>query len=456
MPSGKQDVVGLMTGAASFDWPSSQSTILPGAICEHLTSFGGALSEGNGQTPLTEFLRYGAAGASGTIVEPYAIQDKFPLADIQVHYARGCSLAESFYQSVFGPYQLLIVGDPLCQPWATPPNVLVSGIKPDEVVSGKITISASSKDDAADRFQFFVDGQRIGRRPAGAPLVLDTTSFSDGFHYLSIVGTAANDIETQGRLLLPVTFDNLHHRVEITADKTKAHWNEPFSLIVKTPGLKGGIVVINGVAISQFEGEDEEVSLDSRVFGSGPIKVMAIGLTNEKPQKAIIGKPLAIEIEPNLALPPLPQNNRQRLTRGLKLMIATGQATPVQETRSADWLSKAGVKPNERYGLDGYFTVPPIDRTTVAAKAADVAAQGVHQFQIRYTGDLKIAVDNTLLHEGADGKDQQIFLPIALAPGMHRLRVSGTAGERVKLQIRYGGEGTRSLDGEQFRQFLSN
>ena len=41
---------------------------------------------------------------------------------IQVHYARGCSLAEAFYQSVYAPYQLMIVGDPLCRPWANIPR----------------------------------------------------------------------------------------------------------------------------------------------------------------------------------------------------------------------------------------------------------------------------------------------------------------------------------------------
>ena len=46
---------------------------------------------------------------------------------IQVHYARGCTLAEAFYQSVRGPYQLLIVGDPLCRPWADIPQVSVAG-----------------------------------------------------------------------------------------------------------------------------------------------------------------------------------------------------------------------------------------------------------------------------------------------------------------------------------------
>ena len=33
------------------------------------------------------------------------------------YYAAGMSLAESFYLAVESPYQLLIVGDPLCRPY---------------------------------------------------------------------------------------------------------------------------------------------------------------------------------------------------------------------------------------------------------------------------------------------------------------------------------------------------
>jgi hypothetical protein len=71
-----------MTGIADFDWPASGSTVVPGAICENLTSFGGIFTPAAGQTPLSEFLRAGAAGSSGTVIEPYAIQAKFPTVQI--------------------------------------------------------------------------------------------------------------------------------------------------------------------------------------------------------------------------------------------------------------------------------------------------------------------------------------------------------------------------------------
>jgi hypothetical protein len=103
LPQRKRDVAGLMTGTPSFDWATSGSTILPGAICENLTSFGGIFTPSAGQTPLSDFLRAGAAGSSGTVVEPYSIQAKFPHPSIHVHYCRGASLVEAFYQSVSAP-----------------------------------------------------------------------------------------------------------------------------------------------------------------------------------------------------------------------------------------------------------------------------------------------------------------------------------------------------------------
>ena len=108
VPLNRDNVQGVVMGTPSFDWKASESTIRPGAICDNFTSFGGVLSPGNNQTPLSEFLRYGAAGACGTVTEPFAIAAKFPSPLLQVHYARGCSLAEAFYQSIYKP--LPVVG----------------------------------------------------------------------------------------------------------------------------------------------------------------------------------------------------------------------------------------------------------------------------------------------------------------------------------------------------------
>jgi len=207
VPKDTGDVQGLMVGAAKFDWNSSGSTIQPGAICEHFTSYGGVMRANASQTPLTEFLKFGAAGSSGTVAEPYAIAAKFPDAFIHVRYAAGCCLAESFYQSVTGPYQLLIVGDPLCQPWATPPHIAVNGLARNQEVGGAVTVTPTSPDDVS-RFEFYVDGRlRLSCRP-GESRQLDSTTLSNGPHEIRIVAVSNTPVETRSRTTIPVQITN--------------------------------------------------------------------------------------------------------------------------------------------------------------------------------------------------------------------------------------------------------
>lgn len=110
-------VIGATIGIADFDWAANGALIQPGAWCDHLTSLGGALQPNGGQTPLTTFLRAGAAGAGGTVAEPLNHPFKFPSAFIHVHRARGLSLVEAVHRAMSGPYQYLVVGDPLSRPW---------------------------------------------------------------------------------------------------------------------------------------------------------------------------------------------------------------------------------------------------------------------------------------------------------------------------------------------------
>jgi hypothetical protein len=54
LPQGRRDVAGLVTGTPDFDWQASGSGLVPGAICDNLTSFGGVFTPDAGQTPLSD------------------------------------------------------------------------------------------------------------------------------------------------------------------------------------------------------------------------------------------------------------------------------------------------------------------------------------------------------------------------------------------------------------------
>jgi hypothetical protein len=279
IPSRAKDVAGLMTGTESFDWPASGNVILPGAICEHLTSSGGMLAAHGGQTPLSVFLRAGAAGASGTVIEPRAVQAKFPLPSLHVHYTRGCSLAESFYQSVSGPYQLLIVGDPLCQPWATPPTITVTGINTAYPINGTIMLTPAGKGSGSHvvgAFEMFVDGRLAARTQPGQILRLDTKTLSEGYHELRIVGSHADPIETQGRRILPITVKNHTATLELeVSPRPGVALAEKLKVRVSQTGATSIALRQNSRELGRVVGEAGELEIPAATLGRGPTSLQA-------------------------------------------------------------------------------------------------------------------------------------------------------------------------------------
>ncbi|HEY2883267.1 MAG TPA: hypothetical protein VGJ15_12555, partial [Pirellulales bacterium] len=296
MPKDKPDVQGLFCGVAEFNWPATKSTILPGAICETLTSWAGNFDKNGQQTPLSDFLRYGASGSSGTVIEPFAIQNKFPYATVQLHYARGCTLAEAYYQAVYGPYQLIIVGDPLCRPWANIPEVTVDGVKSGETLKDKVTLRPSAKlphGGGADRFRLFVDGRSVDSCGAGESLDLDTKQFADGDHELRVVGVEAGPIESQGRAIIPVRFNNYGKTIKFNVSPEQtAPAGTPLKFSVETSQVLGVEIRQNNRIVAAVKGERGEASVDSRKLGAGPVTFQAVGRGGGGAETDVISAPV--------------------------------------------------------------------------------------------------------------------------------------------------------------------
>ena len=116
--SNQRNVLFYQTGLATVPQLAT-NTYLPGAVADHLTSYGGLLPGGNGQMPITDWLRAGATGSYGTVEEPCNFWQKFPRASVLVErYQRGDTLIEAYWKSVQWPGQGLFVGEPLARPWA--------------------------------------------------------------------------------------------------------------------------------------------------------------------------------------------------------------------------------------------------------------------------------------------------------------------------------------------------
>ena len=306
LPENASDICGLLMGASEFDFASSGSKIVPGAICEHLTSYGGRLAVPT-QTKLSEFIRYGAAGSSGTVTEPHAVAAKFPHAMIHVHYARGCSLAESFYQSVAGPFQLLIVGDALCQPYAVRPTISVDGIKPMQELSKKVKLQfdVSESKVPVSIVEVYVDGVLFFRDHELTALNFDTSLLSDGYHEMRAVVTANNFIECNGHQIIPFMVNNSGRSIQVRCNKET--WDESEDVVVEVTSNFGETINVSQnmrpvVAAQQMEDDKRPLrfKIPARVLGRGPVELQAVA-TDQDNKYSMNSAPIFLNIEGPIA-----------------------------------------------------------------------------------------------------------------------------------------------------------
>lgn len=281
-PLNKPDIAGLTTGTSHLLLGSSGSTILPGALVDNLTSAGGQMlirPETNPQTRISEFIRLGAAGASGTVVEPFALAAKFPSPALQVHYARGCSLAESYYQAVAAPCHLLIIGDPLCHPWAVTPKVSVTGLTRGAEISGQVAITPQATyPDArqASRFELFVDGVRTATAKPREALTLDTTQIADGWHDVWVVAIDNTPIAVQGGWIGEANVKNSAASLTLTLQTPQVAISGSAELTLSATNQGDAEVFQNGRSLGVVASGSGALSVPASLLGKGKVKLTAI------------------------------------------------------------------------------------------------------------------------------------------------------------------------------------
>ncbi|WP_233151576.1 TIGR03790 family protein [Pelomonas sp. KK5] len=94
---------------------------LPGALADHLTSFGGLLDAppGSAQMSAIDWIEAGATASYGTVTEPCNHVEKFPHPQVLLlNYMQGASALEAYWRSVAWPGQGVFIGEPLAAPYA--------------------------------------------------------------------------------------------------------------------------------------------------------------------------------------------------------------------------------------------------------------------------------------------------------------------------------------------------
>lgn len=118
---GLQDVdrvLMYLTGQAQVPHLGSVRWV-PGALADHLTSFGGQLDREGGQMTALAWIAAGVTASYGTVSEPCNHPQKFPHPQLLLlHYVQGATALEAYWKSVAWPQQGVFVGEPLAAPFA--------------------------------------------------------------------------------------------------------------------------------------------------------------------------------------------------------------------------------------------------------------------------------------------------------------------------------------------------
>ncbi len=415
LPQGKADVIGAVVGAAGFSWQSSGSRLLPGAIAESLTSYGGHFNT-HKQTKLTEFLRYGAAGASGAVAEPFSLQAKFPVPLLHVHYADGCSLAEAFYQSVEAPYQLLIVGDPLARPYARFAEVDLAAPDTDTPWSGVVTVQPKvvpAPERPVALLELWVDGQLLAYAQAGKTFTWDTQGMDDGFHDLRLVAQEDGPVETRSYARFGVMLANSDHRLLLDT-RQPARYGEDITLTGTAIGGREAAIWQGNrkLASGPVNGGRWQLRVGSRRLGVGPVS-LGVRVTFDD-GTVVRSAPLKIDIAP----PKLAVKAADPHRPGPEKMEAAGTEGNLKEAKRVKLNGKLGnLTGVQHLGMAGQFTV---------------ARVGLFELVITGSGEISLAVDDRplLSGQGLDRK-QTRFSTLALERGPHDLKIEFSPADKT-------------------------
>jgi uncharacterized protein (TIGR03790 family) len=160
----EQDVFGYWTGLARVN--TKNIHFLPGALADHLTSFGGILFNNKSQMSILDFIRAGASGSYGTVTEPTNVHTRHSKGWLFVRYAMGLSLIEAYWTSVQDVQIGVFVGEPLATPFATKPTVELKGPNPKKNVTGTVTFLATARphEDGKKlkKLSWWLDGRPFG------------------------------------------------------------------------------------------------------------------------------------------------------------------------------------------------------------------------------------------------------------------------------------------------------
>ncbi|WP_136077895.1 hypothetical protein [Pontiella desulfatans] len=277
-PAGAENVMGILMGAEKVD-PSQVKSFWPGAMAEHLTSWSAEFQKP--QTKLTAWIEAGATGSAGAVVEPYSNPNKFPSARFYAHYAAGCSMLESFYQSIACPLQSLLLGDPMAKPYALPLSVNILGADNIENDFTYLANAACQVQNAQFLYSFLLDGKEIREVSEDNSVHIRLLRLADGYHELRAVARIKHMVEFNASFDKPIMVNKMGRSVTIRPNLARLGKHE-HGIKVQIGGqqMPQKIRLVSGERVldEQIYDADAELVLDELMVGEGPNQVRAIAI----------------------------------------------------------------------------------------------------------------------------------------------------------------------------------
>jgi uncharacterized protein (TIGR03790 family) len=280
-PAGASNVMGLMMGAETVD-PSSIESFAPGAMAEHLTSWSAEFQKP--QAKMTEWLTAGATASAGVVVEPYSNPNKFPSARFFTHYISGCTVLESFYQSIACPLQSLLLGDPLAKPYAVPLSVKILGADRPSRDFTYLAQATCRTPNVQFIYSFLLDGVEVQGLSDNSSVFIRLGKLADGYHELRAVARIKHLVQFGASADKVIMINQYGRSIEMLPDVKKIGKYED-AIRVKIGGaeLPERVRLISGARMldEKLYAPDVELVLDEQLLGEGPNRFRAIAIYSD-------------------------------------------------------------------------------------------------------------------------------------------------------------------------------
>ncbi len=304
-PQNRGAVLGAACGASSLVLPNG-STYVPGSWADNLTSYGCDFAMPS-QTKATAFIAAGAAGTTGSVVEPYAIAARFTNSSIDTFIADGSTLGEAFAKSVETPDVQMSLGDMLAQPYADVPKVAITS-SPGDYGAARGTVSIGGSATLVDpriatgiaSLELLVDGMAnsglvssSGTLPGGSgTFSLSTTGLSDGVHEVRVVAANNAEAASEGYAAEPIVVNNHGRSVSYNGGNTSfaSSAGAPVAFNLAEQAGDGAISQVEltclGRVVAQAGGAAGALSLSPTALAPGDNAIVPVAVFSDGMQVA--------------------------------------------------------------------------------------------------------------------------------------------------------------------------